>query len=467
MKFKRYLSLLLVTGFFFALCGCDKADGGANDQSDLSDEVTEIPTEASGESAAPIKYTYFTDEGNAPLYRIVYPKDSAEVVRDAAELLREHLEECTGASFECLDDGSAPERNIGEILVGDTCRESSDVSLAENTYTARIDGENIILKGDSDYTTAVAVREFCALFDKNSPGIDEALSLTGEPSEIYRVAMTNSKDKTIDIYRLIPFCDEPILERRIQTKAGSTGINFRDDETYGEVIVAASGTYAELLEYDTGKRIWYTEHAAAGAHGAELIPGGIVAVASSTGNAIRLFDVEGYSTRYVEIPFADAHAVLWDPEAQLLWGLGETELRAFKVTKEGKNEITVVEDTDRYSKLPANLGHDLAPLYYDSDKLWVTVFATFYIYDKEDGSFTKELEGDDGSVARRRVKGIGSFSDGSIVTAYPDELSSSYQSWTTERIHFYFRLGDKLYYTQFNTPNMHHYKCRVVCTDYA
>ena len=98
--------------------------------------------------------------------------------------------------------------------------------------------------------------------------------------------------------------------------------------------------------------------------------------------------------------------------------------------------------------------------------MWVTVFSKFYIYDKTTKTFIKEVEGDDGLIVRRRVKGIGNFADGSIVTAYPDELETSYQTWTTEKINFYFKLGDKLYYCPFATPDMHHYKCRIICTDY-
>ena len=464
MKIKRLLSLILAC--LFLLVGCNSADiPDETDASQLSTEgKTDAPTEAPTEPK-PIKYMYFTNEESRPLYKIIYPENSAEIILQAAEILHAHLSLVTGVEFEISDDSVAPSSEMGEILVGSTNREDSNVELSDNNYTLKIAGKNIVVTGASDYATAVAVREFTNLFDKDPPGIDEELSVVSAP-EPYRVALTNSKDATIDIYTLVPFSDEPVLERRIQTKSGCTGINFRDDETYGKVIIVASGTYAEMLKYDTGERIWFTRKAATGAHGAELIPGGIAAVASSSGNAIRLYDLEGYSSQYTEIPFTDAHAVLWDPKNELLWGLGATELRAFKVVKEGKNLITVTEDMERYTKLPSNLGHDLAPYYYDDDKMWVTVFSSFYIYDKNTKTFTEELEGDDGSIVRKRVKGIGNFADGSIVTAYPDELETSYKGWTTEKINFYFKYGDKLYYCPFETPDMHHYKSRIVCTDY-
>lgn len=475
MKIKRLLSLILAC--IFLLAGCNSAsmpDGTDEDQSatdKATDSPTEVPTDAPTDKPTeaptePITYTYFIDEEKKPLYRVIYPADAREVIKHAAELLCSHLCEITGVEFEISDDSAEVLGEAGEILVGNTNRADSNLELVDNNYALKRVGNNVVVTGKNDFSTAVAVKEFINLVDKNTPGIDEKLSVVAAPSEVYRVALTNSKDATIDIYNLIPFSDEPILERRIQTTAGCTGINFRIHETHGEVIIVASGTRAELLDYDTGKLLWYTNYAAPSSHGAELLPNGVAAIASSHGNAIRFFDVDGSRTKYIEVEFKDAHAVLWDPKNELLWGLGETELRAFKVVKAGKNDITVTEDMERYTKLPSNLGHDLAPYYYDDDKMWVTVFSTFYIYDKTTKTFTKEVEGDDGLIVRRRVKGIGNFADGSMVTAYPDELETSYQTWTTEKINFYFKLGDKLYYCPFATPDMHHYKCRIICTDY-
>ena len=260
-----------------------------------------------------------------------------------------------------------------------------------------------------------------------------------------------------------------MLERRIKATKGSTGINFRDDKTYGKVIVAATGTYAEVLSYDTGKKLWYTESAASNAHGAELLPNGIVAVASSSGNEIRLFDMSGTRTKYKSIAFTDAHAVLWDPEREVLWGIGKTYLKSFKVTKTAKDTIKVTEATS--SKVPCQpdlyaWGHDIAPIYGDNDKLWIAETRGLYIYSKSKNTFTDVINGDNGVMHKTKIKGIGSFADGSIATSYPDGLSTSYKTWTTEKINLYFNYNGKLYHTVFNTPNMHHYKCRVINFNY-
>ena len=439
-----------------------------SDSNKESDKVTD--SENSETSAIPSTHIGFTDDNGKAKYTVVYPDSSHQILVDASQSLVASLKSATNTSFKSSTDKTTSDTS-GEILIGNTKRtpQSFISSLGEREYIIKAGGSNIVIAGGSDYATAIAVSEFQKLYSNEKPYIKKSLNVKGTADTEYRVALTNSKDATIDIYSLLPFAKAPVLERRIKATKGSTGINFRDDKTYGKVIVAATGTYAEVLSYDTGKKLWYTESAASNAHGAELLPNGIVAVASSSGNEIRLFDMSGTRTKYKSISFTDAHAVLWDPEREVLWGVGKTYLKSFKVTKTAKDTIKVTEVTS--AKVPCQpdlyaWGHDIAPIYGDTDKLWIAETRGLYIYSKSKNTFTDTVSGDNGVMHKTKIKGIGSFADGSIATSYPDGLTTSYQTWTTEKINLYFNYNGKLYHTVFNTPNMHHYKCRVVNFNY-
>jgi len=245
---------------------------------------------------------------------------------------------------------------------------------------------------------------------------------------------------------------------------GATGINFRSTEKYGDVMVCASGRTAKVIDYDTGEEIWKKTDVPGGAHGAELLPNGVVAVASSSSDTVSFFNMNGTSKKVM--PLEDAHAVLWDPKYQVVWAAGYTEIRAYQVTVSDSGAITVTEDQSKRSPFQNTGGHDLAPVYYDKDKMWFSAFGKIYVFDKTTQTYSEEIPGDHGIVGVRRVKGLGNFPDGSMITTYPDEAPTSLQTWTTEKLNFYFMYEGKLYYTPVYTPNMHYYKIRIVCTDY-
>ena len=405
----------------------------------------------------------FTGADGKAAYSIVYPENTIEIIHDAAEVLRVALKEATGKDFKKYSDATPDADNTYEILIGNTNRSQSKNTLKEKEYLIKVDGNKIVISGGSYYATATAVSEFKNLFSKSSPYIKKDLSIVSSVNTLYRVAASNSGESSIDIYEITPFNTAPTLVKRFYD-IGSTGLNFRWTKEHGEVIVCASGTVVKVISYNTGKVIWSKTGIAKSAHGAELLPNGVVAVASSTPNTLSFFDMNGSASKTVELD--DAHAVLWDPKYEVVWAAGYTEIRAYKVTLSSSGALTVTEDTSKRSPFNNTGGHDLAPVYYDKDKLWISTFGKIYIYDKTTKQYSTEIDGDNGIIGMRRVKGLGNFPDGSMVTTYPDEKADSLYTWTTEKINFYFKYEGKLYYTPIYTPKMHYYKVRIVCTDY-
>jgi len=402
----------------------------------------------------------FTDSNGKALYKIVYPEKTVEIIHDAAESLRLSLKTATGKNFKKQADTSGTTEY--EILIGDTNRAQSKHSLAEKEYMIKVDGNKIVIVGGSYYSTAVAVSKFKDMFSKNAPYINKTLSVKETLAPLYRVAVSNSGDTSLDIYEITPFNTKPKLVKTFKN-VGATGVNFRNTTKHGDVVVCASGTEVKVLSYDTGKVIWSKTGIAKSAHGAEVLPNGVVAVASSTPNTLSFFDMNSSASKTLTLE--DAHAVLWDPKYEVVWAAGYTEIRAYKVTL-SSGKLTVTEDTSKRSPFNNTGAHDLAPVYYDKDKMWVSTFGKVYVYDKTTKTFSEKIPGSDGILCGRRVKGLGNFPDGSMITTYPDEAADSLYTWTTEKLNFYFMYEGKLYYSPVYTEGEHYYKARVVCNDY-
>lgn len=457
---KSYLKKTLL---FLSLMLCFT---GCGNQSSLSDLTNTEKDETDSTTAPETRKDalYFVDENNQPLYTVVYPEESIEVIGGAAEMLRAAIADATITIVKREKDSktiSTPR----EILIGKTSR--TDAALVESLglrdYRILAQGDRIVIVGGSDFATARAAQEFIKLFDADTPYVAKDLSIEGTVTDVYRVAATNSGVATIDIYEIFPFSNEETkLIRSYPVKVGSTGINFRIDRNGREVIVAGSGTHAYVLDYETGDLIWETYAAASGTHGAELLPNGIVATASSSASKVRLFDMDTRPNKYTEIDFPDAHGVQWDPTQEVLWVIGSNKLQAYRVEKNDDGIVATAEPTMGL-RIPEASGHDISPVYGDPDMLWFTTSKAVYQFNKKTRQFNRVFST---VMATESVKGIGSYSDGSIVTSFPDKKPTSLYTWTTEKINFYFNLDGTLYPFFYETPGVHHYKCRVFNTSY-
>lgn len=409
----------------------------------------------------------FTNEAGKAAYTVVYPHYASDIIEEVAKDLCTRLTVATGATFSSSTDRSEKTKNSNEILIGATNREASagvDM-LGTREYVVKVDGKKIVIMGGSDYATLMGLNEFLASFTGDAPYIDEDLSITGKADkDQYLVAVTNRSGKKIDIYDLLPMSETGATKiKSLPIDTAAAGLNIRKHKTWGDVVIYCGSKYAEIMSYENGTQLWSTSSAADNAHGIELLPNDVLAVASSSGNEVRFFDIDDATGHtYVKVTLEDAHGVLWDPQNEVVWALGKTKLTAYKVTK-ANGTVSVTEDTGRSINLPSEYGHDIAPYYGDTDKLWVTTSSGVYIYKKSAKAFTEHIEGDDGTVVRKDVKGIGNFEDGSILTLHPD---GALYEWTTQTINLYFKYGSKLYHGKYTTLGTHYYKCRVVRTDY-
>ncbi|MFB9907459.1 DUF6528 family protein [Allokutzneria oryzae] len=204
----------------------------------------------------------------------------------------------------------------------------------------------------------------------------------------------------------------------------------------GDVLVtAASGGFLGVAAYPSGKRKWSV--AVPGAdnpHAAEVLPNGNVAAAASHGGWIRLYAASqgAGATKHAQYDLPGGHGVLWDPQANLLWALGDHHLVALKV---GGTAASPTLSEAKKIALPTKGGHDLQPVYGDKDRLWVTTGSKVYQFVKSTNAFTENYP-QSAAVNRSGVKAVGNHpTTNQVIEAKPK--SGCRTSWCTDTIDFF------------------------------
>jgi len=201
------------------------------------------------------------------------------------------------------------------------------------------------------------------------------------------------------------------------------------------VVTAQGGGFAGVIEYPTGRRLWAVDAGRANSlHGAELLPNGNVAVAASRGDWVRVYAASrGRAARtHAQVPLEGAHGVLWDPARKFLWALGRDHLIALRVRGTARRPtLKVVKRT----KLPSASGHDLAPVYGDRHRLWITTHYGVYQYDKRKDTFTTRYRYAE-RVNKRIVKSVGNHPrTGQVLLTRPKWGCAT--SWCTDTLEFF------------------------------
>src|SRR5690606_38391276 len=99
------------------------------------------------------------------------------------------------------------------------------------------------------------------------------------------------------------------------------------------MVVTDSKGLAAIVPYPAGDRKQWGLNVGGNPHSAELLPGGNVAVAASTGGWVRVYtSSQGpESNHFAEYGLPSAHAALWDPDLNVLWSAGKEYLVALTV----------------------------------------------------------------------------------------------------------------------------------------
>jgi hypothetical protein len=127
------------------------------------------------------------------------------------------------------------------------------------------------------------------------------------------------------------------------------------------------------------------------AHTAELLPGGLIAAASSIGgDELLVFDPKSTAPEspVCRTPLPSAHGLVWDDDRKTLWALGYDELRAYKLIDSDRADIRL--ELTKTHKLPGIGGHDLRPV-PQSTGLLISNKEHVYIFDRTKEQFTEHM----------------------------------------------------------------------------
>ena len=202
---------------------------------------------------------------------------------------------------------------------------------------------------------------------------DEVTLLQGKPTlkEIWHWRPEESEGLPIPLMRKFITTDD--------CKAVSHG---------SEILITSSGDAVALVSHATGKTLFYAS--VKNAHSAELLPGGFIAVASSSdsggeGDRIVLFDRDRSEKPLATFPLTAAHGVIWDNKRNVLWALGGNELVRLRLdVATGSSPRVIAEKT---VLLPAPEGHDLQ-LSDECSTLYVTNTKSVFQVNPDLMSFT-------------------------------------------------------------------------------
>jgi antitoxin (DNA-binding transcriptional repressor) of toxin-antitoxin stability system len=198
------------------------------------------------------------------------------------------------------------------------------------------------------------------------------------------VALVEGKPTLKEIWHWRPEESEglpmPLMRKFITTddcKAVSQG---------NEILITSSGDAVALISHATGKTLFYAT--VKNAHSAELLPGGFIAVASSSdsdggGDRIVLFDRHEPDKALMALPLTAAHGVVWDSKREVLWALGGRELVRLRLDSATSSPRLI---TEKSVPLPAREGHDLQ-ITSDCSSLYVTNTKSVFRVDPDRMSF--------------------------------------------------------------------------------
>jgi hypothetical protein len=127
-----------------------------------------------------------------------------------------------------------------------------------------------------------------------------------------------------------------------------------------QILITSSSDGIALVDRADGRVLFYGS--AGGAHSAEMLPGGRIAVAASTSkkplaDSLVLFDVKKSGQPLFSTELVSGHGVVWDGKRKLLWTLSGQVLRTYKLV-DWKSEKPQLRKTGEYS-IPGKGGHDL------------------------------------------------------------------------------------------------------------
>ena len=256
--------------------------------------------------------------------------------------------------------------------------------------------------------------------------------------------------------------------------AHTAGLKYREDTVYGDVVIYSP---ANIVSYPEGEVIWSVSgKSGSNPHSIEILPSGNIVTASSTDGQVAIFNTyanlkEGAALKVSYYSLPGAHGVLWDPENELVWAIGDYDLVAYQVReKDGVEILSKINGIG--AKLPTTGGHDLSADLTDTNFLWCTTNSGVYHFDKEANEFITKFN-QYAKLSKKSVKGFGNNRNGNFFFGFPNHgpgrewEKEGIADWCTDTIYYaYWKSENFLYVQPCVSEKSAFYKVRVLCGQY-
>ncbi len=422
---KKIIAFILVLTSMFTICSCgngDKKKSGSDTGISLLDK-----------------------DGKAR-FTIISSFNVASNVKSATLFLSTELRKNIGESFRVTNSATVKDdKNTYEFLIGDTGREESAAlaeGIAENEYRIKVMGNKVVAVGGSDTALSRAIGELIASINYEKKSIPKSLNIVktiGADSVI--VGIANRTANCIEVYDISSgnMNVTSLLWKNNSSCSTISDFKLRNHPTYGKVVIAAGSTDAEMVSYDTKEVLWRTSNSSENSHTIELLPNGVIVTGGTIGHDLHFYNLNGDDPTKIilEIPFRDAHGLLWDPKNNVLWASGTNQLTALNVTLNDDGTVTVVKDEALSYVAPESDLHDLQPYYGNDDWLIFSTAHHVYVYDKVNKTVKEAYEGVAG-VTTDDVKGVGRFENGDRIYTFYDGGDDNGQGggWNTTYLNY-------------------------------
>ncbi len=453
---KKITAFILVLTSMLTICACGGGSGKKTDP-DVGPDLSLVDK-----------------DGRSRFDIISYPK-AASGAQSVTTLLSTELRKNVGGVFRVTYPNIVKDdKNNYEFLIGKTGREESVAlaeGIAENEYRVKVMGRKIVVVGGSDIALSRGVGALLSAINYEKKSVSKSLDLTGtvgEGGELI-VGMANQTTNCIEVYDISSgnMNATSIIWTNKTTCGAISGFKLRNHPTYGKVVIVVGGSNAEMVSYDTKEVLWKTTNSSENSHSIELLPNGIIVTGGTVGHDLHFYNLNSNNPTEIiyELPFPDAHGLLWDPKNEVLWAAGENQLTALKVTLNADGTLTVVKNEDLSYVTPESSLHDLQPYYGNDDLLIISTASHVYVYDKVNKTVTDAYKGVVGATTDH-VKGVGRFLNGDQIYMFYDGGNDNGQGggWNTTYL-TYIPNGSNIVGTVPSNKGRF-YKCRVWYDNY-
>lgn len=209
----------------------------------------------------------------------------------------------------------------------------------------------------------------------------------------------------------------------------------------GRVLLVCTRGHVGIVDYPEGTVRWQLKlPAGAGAHTAEALPGGLLAVAGTGQHWVRIYRFSGAdasgSTDHAhdaELPVRSPHGLQWDQRRRMLWTLGYSRLSAVRVAQKGSAaSVTVAGERALPSKQHG--GHDLTASHSRPGVLLLTTAYGILGYDTRQRDFVAPSPGASALMSQQDARAVGDWSDGRLMWNGPP--ADAHGTWTTDTVRF-------------------------------